>query len=43
MKPAIPRILLDTNVWRALADANAGQRLSSAVLGVDWQSLLRRP
>jgi hypothetical protein len=24
------RILLDTNVWRALADANAGQRLSSA-------------
>jgi hypothetical protein len=25
-----PRILLDTNVWRALADADAGQRLSSA-------------
>jgi len=25
-----PHILLDTNVWRALADANAGQRLSSA-------------
>jgi hypothetical protein len=25
-----PRILLDTNVWRAVADANAGQRLALA-------------
>ena len=25
-----PRVLLDTNVWRTLADTNAGQRLSSA-------------
>jgi hypothetical protein len=25
-----PRILLDTNLWRALVDANAGQRLASA-------------